>query len=343
MKFIYRLLVISLLAVPVFRVAAQPNNPKVAIVAFYNVENLFDTENDPLKNDEDFLPEGSYQWTPERYAEKLRHLSDVISLIGKEFGGPVILGVSEIENRKVLEDLAATPKLQPFHFGVAHHDSPDRRGVDVGLFYNKDRFRVLEVIPHPLIIPDDTAFKTRDQLLVVGVLDNTDTLHVVVNHWPSKRGGEKRSMPKRAAAAELSRHIADSIKLAHKDAKVIIMGDLNDNPDSKSIMNVLGTKVKIKDVEDGDLFNPMWQLYRDGIWSYLYQDSPNVIDNIIVSSGLLNPRPNTYKFVSAHIFRAKFMFSTSGSFAGYPMRTYAAGTYQGGYSDHLPVYIILQK
>ena len=342
MKFIYRLLVIALLVAPAFRAAAQ-SSPKVAVIAFYNVENLFDTENDPLTNDEDFLPEGSYKWTPERYAEKLSNLSDVISLIGKDQGGAVLLGVSEIENRKVLEDLAATPKLKHLNYGVAHYDSPDRRGVDVGLFYNKDRFRVLQVIPHRLYTPDDTAFKTRDQLLVVGILDKTDTLHVLVNHWPSKRGGEKRSMPKRAAAAQLSRHIADSIMSVNKNAKIIIMGDLNDNPDSKSIMNVLGTKVKPKDVVAGDLFNPMWQLYRDGIWSYLYQDAPNVIDNIIVSASLLFPHINTYRFISAHIFRAKFMFANSGSFAGYPLRSYAAGSYQGGYSDHLPVYIILQK
>lgn len=342
MKLTYCILAFLVMAMPVSRMVAQSPSQK-AVVAFYNVENLFDTENDPLINDEEFLPNGAYQWTPERYAKKIECLSDVICLIGKEHGGAVLLGISEIENKKVLEDLAAAPKLKQLNYGVVHHDSPDRRGIDVGLLYNKDRFRVLNVNPYPLIIPDDTLFRTRDQLLISGILDKTDTLYILVNHWPSKRGGEKRSMPKRIAAAQLSRHIADSLMKVQPNAKIIIMGDLNDNPDAKSIKEVLNAKGKLKEVTDGDLFNPMFKLYRDGIWSYLYQDSPNLIDNIIISSGLLNAKSNSYKYTSAHIFRAKFMFSTSGSYNGYPLRTYASGVYQGGYSDHLPVYIILQK
>lgn len=315
---------------------------QVAVVGFYNVENLFDTEDDPTTNDAEFLPTGSYQWTAERYEKKLKDLSDVICLIGKEYGGAAILGLSEIENKKVMEDLVATEKLSPFHYGVVHHDSPDRRGVDVGLIYQKERFQVLQVIPHRLTLPEDTSFRTRDQLLVVGILDKIDTLHILVNHWPSKLGGERRSLPKRVAAAQLSRHIADSIMAINKNAKIIIMGDLNDNPDAKSIIEVLNAKGKMKEVGEGDLFNPMWKLYRDGIWSYVYQDTPNVIDNVIVSNGLLATQSG-YHFSSAHIFRAKFMFANSGSYAGYPLRTYASGTYLGGYSDHLPVYILLQK
>lgn len=341
MKFITCFLSFCLLVCFTFRTDAQTTQ-KVAVVGFYNVENLFDTEDDPLTNDEEFLPTGSYQWTPERYEKKLKNLSDVICLIGKEYGGAAILGLSEIENKKVMDDLVATDKLKPFNFGVVHHDSPDKRGVDVGLIYQKDRFQVIKVIPHRLTLPEDPSWRTRDQLLVVGILDKTDTLHIVVNHWPSKLGGERRSMPKRVAAAQLSRHIADSIMAINKNAKIVIMGDLNDNPDAKSIIEVLNAKGKTKEVGEGDLFNPMWKLYRDGIWSYVYQDTPNVIDNIIVSNGLLNANSG-YKYTSAHIFRAKFMFANSGSFAGYPLRTYASGSYLGGYSDHLPVYILLQK
>jgi predicted extracellular nuclease len=177
----------------------------------------------------------------------------------------------------------------------------------------------------------------------VGVLDQTDTLHLIVNHWPSKRGGEATSAPLRAAAALLTKSIVDSLQTANPTAKILIMGDLNDNPNAKSLMNCLMAKGKMKDVKQGDLFNPMWQMYRDGIGSYAYQDSWDLIDQIIVSHALLQPKPNTYKYVSAHVFNANFLKTKSGSYQGYPFRTYAGGNYAGGYSDHFPVYIILQK
>lgn len=314
----------------------------VAIIGFYNVENLFDTENDPTINDEEFLPDGPYQWTPERYQQKLQNLSQAISAIAKDKGGVVVLGLSEIENRKVMEDLVNTDLLKSKNYGVVHHDSPDRRGVDVGLIYQKDRFRILGMKAYTLQT-EDTSFRTRDQLLVTGILDLTDTLHIIVNHWPSKRGGEKRSMPLRIAAAQLSRHIADSLMDSNPGAKVIIMGDLNDNPNAKSITEHLKAKGKAKETAPHDLFNPMWQLFRDGIGSYAYRDAWDLIDMIIVSYGLLNPNPGTYKYSNVGIFHANFLITKTGSFTGYPYRTYAGGAYQGGYSDHLPVYIILQR
>ena len=310
-----------------------------AVIAFYNLENLFDTENDPLINDEQFLPEGDYQWTQERYERKLENMSKVISLIAKEYGGPVAIGVSEIENRRVLEDLIATDNLKPFNMGIVHYDSPDRRGVDVALLYQKDRFRVIHSFPYPLIT-EDTNFYTRDQLLVTGIIDEMDTVNIIVNHWPSKLGGEKRSMPKRIAAAELSKHISDSLMHTNPAAKVLIMGDLNDNPDAKSIVNYLQAKGKAKDVGVNQLFNPMYKLYMDGIWSYVYRDEPNVIDQIIISYGLLNATKG-FKYNSARIFRASFLLTKSGSYEGIPLRTFAGGNYLGGYSDHLPVYLIL--
>ena len=314
---------------------------KQAVVGFYNLENLFDTENDPLIDDEQFLPEGDYQWTPERYQHKLTNMSYVISRVAEDLGCPTLLAISEIENERVVRDLVNMPSLKPYNYGIVHHDSPDRRGVDVGLIYQKDRFQVLYSYGYPLIT-SDTSFRTRDQLLVKGILDGTDTLHLILNHWPSKRGGEKRSMPMRIAAAELSRHISDSIMQVNPAAKVIILGDLNDNPNAKSITQYLGAKGKIKDVGVNQLFNPMHKLYQDGVWSYVYRDEPNVIDQIIVSYGLLHPQSG-YRYNSVQIFRANFLITKSGSYEGYPLRTYAAGTYMGGYSDHLPVYIILDK
>lgn len=319
------------------------NEHNVAVIAFYNVENLFDTEKDPNKIDEEFLPNGSYQWTPERYQVKLNNLSRAIAAIGKDKGGAVVLGVSEIENEKVMNDLVSTDILKPLNYGVVHHDSPDRRGVDVAFIYKKDRFRVINKEAFTLTVEGYPDFLTRDQLLMTGILDDTDTLYILVNHWPSKRGGEKRSMPLRIAAAQLSRKIADSLMTVNPNAKVIIMGDLNDNPNAKSVTEYLMAKGKTKEVTPNDLFNPMWKLYRDGIGSYAYRDAWDLLDQIIISYGLLNPKPNTYKYQSVEIFRANFLITKSGSYTGYPFRTYAGGTYQGGYSDHLPVYIVLEK
>ena len=319
---------------------AQETGNRVAI-GFYNLENLFDTIDDPLTNDAQFLPNGDYQWTAERYECKLANMSKVISLVAKEYGNCVAIGVSEVENEGVLIDLVNHPNLKPLNYGVVHHDSPDRRGVDVALLYQKDRFAVLDVVPYRLYT-DDTSFRTRDQLLVKGLIDGFDTVHIIVNHWPSKIGGEQRSMPKRIAAAELSKHISDSIMHANPAAKVMIMGDLNDNPNAKSILNYLEAKKKAKDTQVNQLFNPMYKLYMDGIWSYVYRDEPNVIDQIIISYGLLNAKKG-YKYAGVQIYRANFLLTKSGSYEGTPLRTFAAGTYLGGYSDHLPVYILLDK
>jgi len=316
---------------------------KTAVIAFYNLENLFDTEDDPSINDEEFLPNGANQWTEERYQQKLIHLSEVIDALAKEKGCPIVVGTSEIENEKVMLDLAGTNILKSYNFGVIHHNSPDRRGVDVAFLYNKDRFQVMSHRAFRLFYAADTSFRTRDQLLMTGIVDNSDTLHLIVNHWPSKRGGEKRSMPLRIAAASLTRHIVDSLQAFNPNAKIVVLGDLNDNPDAKSITGILRAKGKIKQMANGDLFNPMWQMYRDGFASYIYRDMPEMIDNIIVSQGLLQPDNGKYHYGSAHVFRKNFMITQTGSFAGYPFRTYANGTYAGGYSDHFPVYIILNK
>ena len=316
---------------------------KTAIIGFYNVENLYDTEKDPTIDDNEFLPDGPYQWTPERYNQKLKNLAFVISEMGKEQGGVVVLGVCEVENERVLNDLVAQDALKPLNYKVAHHDSPDYRGVDVAFIYQGDRFEFISQKPHTLTIPDNPRFKTRDQLLLVGVLDQTDTLFLIVNHWPSKRGGEARSNPLRMAAAKLTKYIVDSLLSVNPYAKIIVMGDLNDNPTAKSITTGLGAKGKINEVSKWDIFNPMIRMYKDGIGSYAYRDSWDLIDQIIVSYALLNAKPNTYKYLSAHVFSPNFLKTKSGSFQGYPFRSYAGGNYAGGYSDHFPVYIILQK
>ncbi|MDR3047501.1 MAG: endonuclease/exonuclease/phosphatase family protein [Bacteroidales bacterium] len=324
-----------------FNLYAQQNQ-NVAIIGFYNLENLFDTEDDPLKNDEEFLPNGANQWTDERYQTKLNTLSRVIADMGKDQGGVVVLGVSEIENRRVLEDLCATKRLSPLNFGVAHHDSPDLRGVDVAFIYRKDRFEFLGEFWYPLIT-ENPRFITRDQYVIKGVLDKTDTMYFIVNHYPSKRGGEKRSAPYRIAAANLTRHIVDSLYSIDPMAKVIIMGDFNDGPTSKCIVDNLKTIGKTADVKPGCIFNPMWKMYKNGIGSYPYRDTWELIDQIMLTYALMTKTPNHYHYKSAEVFQQSYMVTPTGSYAGYPMRTYAGGVYQAGYSDHFPVLITLQK
>jgi len=315
-----------------------------AVIGFYNLENLFDTINDPNKNDEEFLPDGKNQWNSEKYHIKLKNMAEVVSLIGAEYGGFVVLGVSEIENQSVLEDLIVQEKLAKYKLKVAHHDSPDRRGVDVSFLYNPARFEFISLKAFPLIVPNKPDFISRDQVLMTGVLDKKDTLFIIVNHWPSKSGGEARSAPGRNAAGALSKHICDSIFAYHPNANIIIMGDLNADPIEKSITKELGAIGKIKDLTPQKIYNPMYPMFQDGIGTLAYQDNWNLFDQIMVSYNLVIPNSNNYyKFSNAYVFRKSFMINKSGSFAGYPFRTFAGGSFVGGYSDHLPVYIILQK
>ena len=337
-----RLSLLTLGLLLAFVTVAQPAHNK-AVIGVYNVENLFDTIDDPLKNDEQFLPDGDYRWGTERYNAKLENLSKVIELLAQLDGGLVVLGVSEIENEQVLLDLAATPRLQPYPLSVCHHESPDRRGVDVAFFYDASRFKILSTRAFPTIVSNEPDFITRDQWLMTGILDGTDTLDIVVNHWPSKSGGEKRSLPGRMAAGALGRQIADSVLNSRPNAKFIYMGDLNDNPTSKCILQEMNTKTKPENLAPTDLYNPMGKIFRDGIGSYAYRDSWEMLDNIIISAGLVNAAPGTYKFRSAHIFRKDVMFTKTGSYMDYPFRSFAGGNYQGGYSDHLPVYIVLTR
>lgn len=338
-----KLNLILLFIIGVFVTVTAQNTHNKAIIGFYNVENLFDTINDPNKNDEQFLPDGDYRWNTERYQTKLKNLSKVISEIAQLDGGLVVLGVSEIENEQVMLDLAATELLKPYKFAVCHHESPDRRGVDVAFFYDPARFKIIGTKAFPLNVPGNPDFITRDQWLMTGILDGIDTLDIVVNHWPSKSGGERRSLPGRLAAGKLAKHIADSILHARQNAKFIYMGDLNDNPTAPCIIKEMQTHTNDKKLSNYDLYNPMWRMFRNGYGSYAYRDTWEMLDNIIISGGLVNANPGTYKFHSAHIFRKSYMFTQNGSFIDYPYRSFAGGNYQGGYSDHLPVYIILTK
>lgn len=317
--------------------SAQEKKYLATTIAFYNVENLFDTIDDPGVNDAEFLPQGTNRWTGERYKAKLSNLASVIARIGEDVvpGGPAIIGLSEIENRGVMEDLINTPPLDKLGYDIVHYDSPDRRGIDVGLLYKKDAFKVINSTSNRLYMPGRTDFYSRDQLVVTGLLFG-DRISVIVNHWPSRRAGPEY----REAAARLSRQLSDSLTREDKNAKIFIMGDLNDDPTDRSVFKVLGAKANADKCGKGALFNPMWQLFRDGIGSLAYRDSWNLFDQIIISTPLINADKG-WRFYKARVYNEKFLIQKDGPYAGYPFRTYAGGAYAGGYSDHLPVYLIL--
>ena len=249
---------------------AQKKTYKISCVGFYNLENLFDTVNNPDKNDEQFLPDGEYRWNTEKYLTKLDHMAYVITQIGDEYvkGGPAVLGVSEVENIDVLNDLCATPLMKASNYAPVLVEGPDQRGVDVGLLYRKDLFTLLSFSSHTLKIDGMDDFFTRDQLLVTGILDG-DTLHFIVGHWPSRRGGEKRSAPLREAAAQLSRSIVDSILAVNPNAKIFVMGDLNDNPSDASVKKHLNAAGNIADVAVTKLYNPMYKMYKVDVWAHM--------------------------------------------------------------------------
>ena len=319
---------------------AQQKKVKVATIAFYNLENLFDTINDPEKNDEEFLPGGANHWTSERYLKKLANMSQVISQVGNEFtkGGPTLLGISEIENRQVIEDLIKTPALVNSGYGIVHYDSPDNRGVDVGLIYRKRDFTVINSVSARLNMPGEPNWKSRDQLVVTGLLAG-DTISVIVNHWPS-RGNLP---PYRAAAASLTRSLADSLYRVSSNAKIVIMGDLNDDPVDESVNVILGAQGQEQKVKQGMLFNPMWKMFRDGIGSLAYRDSWNLFDQTIISEPLLHGREGSWHWYKTKVYNQPFLISREGQYSGYPFRTFAGGAYAGGYSDHLPVYTVIVK
>ncbi|MCF8303173.1 MAG: endonuclease/exonuclease/phosphatase family protein [Bacteroidales bacterium] len=330
----------------VFKSNAQESESKyrIACVGFYNLENLFDTIDDPNVEDEEFLPDGESNWNTQRYNAKLNNMSKVISMLGTEItpDGAAVLGVSEIENRRVLEDLVNMPKLQDRNYKIIHHNSPGDRGIDVALLYQPKYLEVENVNNHLVSIEDKPDFKTRDQMVVSGNFDG-EKMHFIVNHWPSRYGGEKRSKPLRAAAAKVGRAIIDSLMQIDPQAKIVYLGDLNDDPVDKSVSEILNSVGEKDKLTDKTLYNPMVKLFRKGIGSNAYRDLWNLFDQVLVSPALVGKDYSSYKFYRARVFNEKFLMQDSGRYEGYPYRTFAGGSYLGGYSDHFPVYIYLVK
>ena len=274
-------------------------------------------------------------------------MAEAISRIGEDDGikgGPAILGVSEIENRQVLQDVVSHPLLRSSNFQIVHYDSPDLRGVDVALIYQPRYFRVISSESPELVIFDENGQRvyTRDQLVVTGSFDG-ENISIIVNHWPSRSSGESVTKPRRNEAATLTRRLVDSLQKIDNNAKIVVMGDLNDDPVNESLRKYLGASDSPDKLRDGELFNCMYPLFKKGVGSLYYRDGMNLFDQIIVSQALLGKDYSTYKFYAARVFNKPFLVQQDGQYKDYPLRTYVGTTFQGGYSDHFPVYILLVR
>tara|TARA_R110000796_G_scaffold37722_3_gene95057 strand:+ start:3031 stop:4005 length:975 start_codon:yes stop_codon:yes gene_type:complete len=311
-------------------------NKSLYTIVFYNLENLFDTIDHPDKLDSDFTPNGKLNWTPKRYATKLFKLASTISKIGLDATGipPAIIGVAEVENKTVLNDLLAIDDLKKQEYAFIHYDSPDERGIGNALIYDERYFQVLFSEPIPLMVYnlDGNQDMTRDILYVYGKL-NGEEVHIFVNHWPSRRDGGVETEYKRIKASETIIKYMAVLEENHPKPNYIVMGDFNDGPNSKSIQNLVTSK---------QLYNPMEKLLTPKRGSANYRFSWMLFDQIIISHSFLNYESKTHSFNSSNIFDEHFLTEFKGKFKGNPFRTYVGRKYMGGYSDHFPVYIQLK-
>ena len=347
-------------------------------VGFYNVENLFDTQHDPGKNDHEFLPTGSYQWTEQKYTAKLRNIAQVLSELCTEFGnkknpaGAAVIGLSEVENSRALEDLLREPALAARGYRYVHFDGPDRRGIDVAFLYNPKAFRLVEAQLIPYIYPTesqpdvdlgfyidengrvkgypyqngllrgDTTYITRGFLTVEGYLGD-EKFYFIVNHWPS-RGAQS---PVRERAGYQVRRLKEALLKQDPDARIVIMGDLNDDPGNLSVSSpdALGAKSDKNACGPHDLYNPWYDmLYKQGVGTLYYRGKWNLFDQIIFTGNLLNTADKSrLHLLTNAVFSRDYLLQTEGKYKGAPKRTTAGGTWLNGYSDHLPTQIFLVK
>lgn len=320
---------------------------KIHTIAFYNLENLFDTINDPTKFDEASPIMELATNRSSVYKNKVRNMARVISEIGLKDtnNAPAVIGVSEVENREVLEDVVNDTMLRDKDYGIVHYHSPDARGIDVALLYQKKLFTPIATSSHELKIYDDETRKqvyTRDQLLVSGELDG-DLIHIIVNHWPSRSGGEAKSRPKRVAAAKLTKRLVDSLQVIDPYAKVFIMGDLNDDPTNESVKKVLNTERNKEKVGLKGIYNPYENYFKDGLGTTAYRDAWSLFDQILFTEPLLEKDYASYRFYKAGIYNENFLTQKTGQYKGYPFRSWSYSGFTDGFSDHFPVYVYVVK
>lgn len=316
---------------------AQPTELRLG---FYNIENLFDLHDNPYTKDDDFTPNGRNKWTQKRFDDKLDKITKVLNAMGT----PQIIGLAEVENKSVLYALKNHPNLNKIDFGIAHYDSEDRRGIDVALLYDKNAMMLKKKRFLRIGFPDsiEPGYTSRDVLIVEGQLLNGETIWILVNHWPSRYGGIEKSEPKRTHVAWHVRKEIDKIQKTDPKAKIILMGDFNDEPTRKSVREVLGATKNKKMAQSikPNLMNCMTSLQDQGIGSYNYRGNWNMIDQFIVSAPML--KDDKLKYMGAGVFREPWMMFVHDKYGPTPNRTYGGPNYYGGYSDHLPIYLDLK-
>ncbi len=335
-------------------------NGKSYVIGFYNLENLFDTYHDEGKNDYEYLPDGANEWTEAKYAKKLQNMARVIDEMHKDNGAwHAVLGVSEIENRHVLEDLVAEPAIAEANFQIVHYDGPDRRGVDVGLLYRPEVFKVLasESIPFNFVNSriDWSAwtqeemdnFRTRDILMVRGTIDG-EMFAFFVAHLPSRLGGKGADL--RPRGAEIIYKRAMELQEEFPGIKIAVMGDMNDNPTDISMTEYLHGEEELDDVDDDDFFSPFLSMLKAGYSSLYYRGEGNIFDIIMVNKAMALAPQGGFKIQPivngkyyGRVFSKPFMTNQTGQYAGTPFRTFSNGAFVNGYSDHYPTYIVIKK
>lgn len=341
----FSIITVQIFALMLSVYSQEASSDKRFRVMFYNTENLFDPFNDSLTNDEEYTPMGVRHWTWDKMNQKINGIYKTIAAVG-EWDPPVFVGMCEVENGMVLYRLTHETPLLKFDYRIIHHESPDPRGIDVALLYRSDLFVLQESKFFQVAFPDEPQRKTREILYVRGILSGIDTLHVFVNHWPSKYGGELESESARFAAANTLKQKVDSIKIFYPDARILIMGDFNDEPESVPLVEKLGACKSIDEGCPSGLINISAILKSNGQGSYKYQGAWGMIDQIIVSESLLDKKHGLWTDPSkASVFKANFLLEPDEAFVGdKPFRTFVGYKYHGGFSDHLPVYIdLLQK
>ena len=315
-------------------------------VVFYNVENLFDTENDPNTSDDEFTPNGAKEWTEERYKKKVDDLVKVFTEISNQM--PAVIGLAEIENKDVIIDLITHPKMQNSQYLIVHEESPDTRGIDVALIFDQNRFNYDFHESIRIDFPWDDNIKTRDILHVAGEFMNGDKVHFFVTHWPSRRDGVEQTEPKRLEVAGKLRARIDEIYADEENPKILVMGDFNDSPINKSVEVVLNAKVNsnpgktVDNLDEGQLFNLSSSEYLDNKGSLVHDNQWELLDQMMASKHFLKDLDGTFLNYSAKTYRPEWILYRAKNGDTKPNKTYGGTRYYGGYSDHLPVYTILK-
>ncbi|MCT8339191.1 endonuclease [Flavobacteriaceae bacterium TK19130] len=311
----------------------MPSDTSLYTIGFYNLENLFDTEDDPYTLDDDFTSTGRKKWNEKRFKRKVAALGKTISKIGKKETGfpPAILGVAEVENATVIEALVQSKALRNSNYGYVHMDSPDERGIDVALLYRKDIFEVEAFEAHTLWVTNEVGERdyTRDILQVDGTLQG-QFVSVLINHWPSRRAGTEETNEKRIAAAQRVLEIAETLVVKDSDSRILIMGDFNDDPQSESIQML----------SEHSFYNPMETLHTPYSGSLTHRGRWNLFDQILVSHSFLKPYENPFEFKEAKVYTDASLQEKDRRFFGNPFRTYAGPRYLGGSSDHFPIFAL---